>query len=274
VVVIKKTLALVLLGFAVSSYAQEGEVQAPLPSYSQGASGLFEVKAIFDDFHNQSFRSSGLQYGAELAWEYPGEFKVYAGAPFYYGQVQNKNVSEWGNPYIGAEVMAWEARGFQAWASLENHFLHPDGAIAARHNTVIPGLELRYDKMRTVGALGVNYYSRYGEQDSHVDVKDIAAAHFSLGRKLGRRFTLEGQILWYRAFGVTKDDLIIARECDWMGAGPVGIFNLGSGVALRSELIFPVRESRSQAETEVAVWDASLPKVNEVTWRTDLGVLF
>ncbi len=267
-------LLLTLSSHAQEDYASEGQITTPAPSPSSEAPTFIRVHAIFDSFQNQSFRKSGIQYGAEVGFESLGEYYVFAGAPMYYGQVQTKNVSEFGNPYIGGEVLFFESGALHNWVSLSNSFGRPDAEIAARNSTLKPGLELRYDKIKTVGSLGADYFWRYGEQDTKVDVKDIISAHASVGRKLSRRFTLEAEVLWYRAFGVKMDGLIIAPQSDWAGAGPVGKFHLGSGVLLRTSLLFPVHRNRSQAETEVAVWDASLPKTNEVTWQTDVGVQF
>jgi hypothetical protein len=269
-------LFLVML-FAFSSNAQEettGEVNTPLPRYSGGNVGSYRFKAIFDSFKNQSFRSSGLTYGAELGYQSIGEFSIYGGVPYLYGQTQGKNVSELGNPYVGGEALFFESAGIQTWGSLEHKFSRPEAEIAARHNTAIPGFDIRYERSKTVASLGANYHLRYGENDSSVDVKDVVSAHASFGRKLSRRLTLEAEVLWYRAFGVKKGDLVFARECDWAGAGPVARIYLGSGVMMKSSLLFPIHNSRSQAETEVAVWDATLPKVSEVTWKTDVGVQF
>jgi len=264
----------ILFGVIASAQEQVGEITAPETDFRSESSGVFEMRAIFDSFRNQSARMSGLKYGAELGYQSPGKYAIYFGFPFLYGQVQSKNVSELGNPYAAGELQLADWDGFRTFAELEHHFIRSDALIASRHNTLIPGLELRYDKFKTVAQLGAYYHLRYGEADPSVDVKDIVSTQLSFGRKLSRRFTLEGQVLWYRAFGVKKGDLVFAREADWAGAGPVGLLKLGSGVAMRTSLLFPIHLTRSQTETEVAVWDSSRPKVNEVTWKTDLGVQF
>lgn len=272
----KLQLLFLVMLFAFSTHAQEeaGEIATPAPQYHGGNIGSYKFKAIFDSFKNQSFRSSGLTYGAEVGYQLLGQFSLYGGASYLYGQTQGKNVTELGNPYVGGDVLLFDSAGIQTWGNIEHKFSRPEAEIAARHNTLIPGFDIRYDRVKTVASLGANYHLRYGENDSHVDVKDVASAHASFGRKLSRRLTLEGEIVWYRAFGVKKDDLVLARECDWAGAGPVAKIYLGSGVMMKSSLLFPIHNSRSQAETEVAVWDATLPKVSEVTWKTDVGVQF
>ncbi len=281
----KFQILLLAILFAISSHAQEeegGQVSAPTPTYHGGNIGSFRFKALFDSFKNQSFRSSGLTYGAEVGYQSLGEYSIYTGLPYLYGQTQNKNVSELGNPYVGGDFAFFSSSGIQTWGSLEHKFIRSDAELAARHNTLIPGFDIRYERVRTVASIGANYHLRYGEQDSNVDVKDVVSAHASFGRKLGRRLTLEAQVLWYRAFGVKKretingnlTDLVLARESDWAGAGPVARIYLGSGVMMKTSLLFPIHNSRTQAETEVAVWDASLPKVSEVTWKTDVGVQF
>lgn len=272
-----KLLAVTFLLLSISSNAQEervSEVTAPTPTRHSHTPQLFRVEGLFSSFRNQSFRTAGITYGLEVGYESLSEFFIYVGAPVLYGQVQGKNVHEMGNFYLGGELMTYENSGVQIWTLGENKFSQSNGEIASRHNTLIPGLDIRYDRLKMIGNVGAKYHWRYGEADSKADIKDILSLHFSLGRRIGRRLTLGAEVLWFRAQGVTNESLVIAPPVDWAGAGPVAKIHMGGGVLMKSSLMFPVHNSRGQAETEVAVWDESLPNVSEVTWRTDIGVQF
>ncbi|MGE3973974.1 MAG: hypothetical protein AB7F59_05555 [Bdellovibrionales bacterium] len=242
------------------------------PGLFYGARWGFGLEA--DSFRNESFRQSGTSYGLGLTLRKPGRYEFGFGGNYLVGQVRGGEVKEIGNPYGRFALSVWDMGRLETWIHGMATFSRPGSKLAARHDTYRAGMEWKFNPLRYVSSLGVGYRWRLNEEDTSVDIRDIVDLELMVGRKIFRQWTVFGHMLWYRAYGVAKDKMEIARGVDWAGIGPGVKWQHASQFFISSRLTYPLAQSRSSKETEVAVWDSSLPSASDLTWRTDVGVQF
>jgi len=227
-----------------------------------------------DYFENKTFETAGLSYSASVGLFVPNSYYVYAGAPFLTGNVRGLSSNELGNPFIGGEVRLFNIEQAEVWVNGLAKFSRPGAEIAAHHDTYRPGGEIRFTSGRFFGSMGGGYSIRDNEEDQRVDVGDVVDAEFMLGRKIFQRWAIFGKLTWYRAYGVRMGDVVFARTSEWAGFAPGVRYRLFGGVDLINSITFPILQTQSTQETEVALWDIGYPRVSEITWNTELGVQF
>jgi hypothetical protein len=264
---------------AIDEIEQEPVEEVPAARSRYQGPGLFHgtrfgLTVDFDSFRNQSFRYSGTSYGLGLNLKKPGKYEFGVGSSYLVGQVRNVEVREMGNPYGLMKLGIWSFSRFEMWLHGQATMARQGAKIAARHDTYRAGLEFQVNPLKYVSSLGVGYRLRTNEEDTSVDIRDIVDAELMVGRKIFQKWTVYGHLLWYRAYGVEKNKMEIARTAEWAGAGPGVKWQTSPQFFISSYVTFPLSQSRSVEETEIAVWDASLPSAGDVTWRTDLGVQF
>jgi hypothetical protein len=242
------------------------------PGFFGGARWVLDMGA--DSFERESFRQTGTAYGLGLSMKRAGKYELGAGGSYLVGESRGVEVKELGNPFVKANIGVLSFSRFELWLQAQATISRPGAKLAARHDTYRMGLEFQYNPLRYESRLGAGYRLRKNEEDSTVDIRDITDAEMMVGRRFFRKLTLYGHGMWYRASGVEKNRIEIAKPAEWIGAGPGMKFQVSPQFFLKSQVTYAVSRTRSVEETEFAVWDSTLPSGNDPTWQTDVGVQF
>lgn len=217
---------------------------------------------------------SGVNYTLGLSLASAGDFQIYADVPFLWGETRGAPVQELGNPKIGLDFSFLRTGDFDFWAELSATVTQPSGRLAARYDTYRAGGELRFRRARYFGTMGAGQRFRMNEQDKQVDVGNVSDFDFSAGYSLRRQWAVLGLLEWFRSEGVIARNMVYARPAEWAGVSPAIRYRGAGGFEILTAVTFPILHSREEEEMEVAFWDSTVPRVSQVSLRTQVGVWF
>jgi hypothetical protein len=281
--------ALTTFGFVViglsSSYAQESdsigydEIIADLESNSPSSmkDTQFSTGLAVGDFQNVAYKMSGQIYSGSFQFTQPGDWITGIDIPYLVGYNTGEGSQELGNPKLRVRYNLWQmTEKFSVWipASVRIGQRGDRYLLASHHDTVRGGLDFDYHRALLTASLGGGYQLRANEEDKRFDVGDIYDFHTSLRLALAPRWAVRAQLEWYRVLATKIRQQVVGQNIDWASVSPGVSYELTPGVNLTADVVFPVLQSGTPYETDLAFNEVYYPQTSSVTMGWGVGASF
>ena len=256
----------------------DGAIEAPVPRGSSGGSSpSFGMGFGGRTFQNVAYNLAGQLYSVDLRLSRPGDWQIGLEAPYIEGTNTGRHTNELGNVSFHSRFNIWElGDGFSLWIpfSVRIGQKGKQAVIASHHDTYRLGAALEYRNGRVESRMEAAYSLRAMEEDPQWDVGNVADVGMSL------RYVLTGKLAatmgwdWYRVEPVKFQKKEVGSQVDWSTVSPGLEYRLSRGVDLKSYVAFPLLQSSTPYETDMALVEVYYPYASSVTFGWGLGAHF
>lgn len=229
------------------------------------------------EFSNVAYNLSGQIYTLTLQLTKPKDWIVGVDAPYLMGTNTGKASQEMGNFNFRSRFNIWQMSDeFSMWIpfSLRVGQRGNGFRLASHHDTYRAGIDIDYYRGILSSSIGGGYQYRTLEEDPRYDIGDISDFHTTLRIALTQKVALRGQLEWYRVFPTKIRKQTVGRTVDWASVSPGVSVELVEGLNLMSEVTFPIMQSGTPFETDLAFGEVYYPQTSSVTWSWGLGANF
>jgi hypothetical protein len=301
---IRITLFVIFLIFRSSqSLGQDNEevsFSEIVESYEKAESSPGTIRYGFNvganSLRNEALSSSGMIYKLNWKLERPFNYGLYGTFSLLSGTRRGQPVREIGKFRIGGQVFLGRLERFDFWLEGEGKVAFSDSQLSSRYDTYRVGLKNNYRMKRIVGAMAFGHSFRVNEKGTSLQINEsgllinlprnekinnlgldlggIYDFHFTLGYAIHPKWIISAYLDWYRLQPVKLGHLNLSKDVNWAAVGPELKYSWKSGASLKTRLLLPAMNSRSQREAEMGFWDLDSPIVSSLNWHTELGLTF
>ena len=267
-----------------SSYAKDGEglsYDEIVASIENSRSSHLDTRTSFgfssSDFDNRAYRLRGQMYSFSAQVTSPSNWLLGLDLPYLNGKNTGEYSAELGNPNIRTRFNFWQmSDDFSVWlpVSVRLGQRGPDYLLASHHDTYRGGLDLDYHKGQMSSTIGAAYHLRTLEEDKRFDIGDIYDMHTIMRYAITPTFALRGRFEWYSVQPTKIERMPMTERVDWAAVSPGASYQIMNGLTLMSEVTFPVLQTATPYETDLAFGEVYYPAASDVTWSWGLGANF
>lgn len=279
-----KVLSLILLLFIFSpwsSRAQEYDYDEIVSQLEDKAIDNSEPEVSFGisttEFNNIAYDLHGRFYNASVVLTKRDLWLIGLEVPYIYGTNTGVDSQEMGNILFKSRFNAYDiGDGFSLWVPFSVRIGQRGQSflIASHHDTYRLGLDIDYINGNLGSSLGVGYQLRTLEEDPNYNIGDVIDAKYGLRVKISERFSAQGVFQWYRVQATQIKKRAVGAAVDWAALSPGLAFELTKGLALTSSVVFPVFQSGTPFETDLAFGEIYYPQTSRVSFAWGLGANF
>lgn len=267
-----------------SGYAQENDVidYDEIVAQMEQATAVDHPQTFSFGFSNSEFKNTAYLLSGQI-WNISPTFSkknLWAlgfDIPYLMGRAGERVSQEIGNIRFRSRFNAWDISSeYSLWFPFSVRLAQRGEtfALASQHDTYRAGIEIDYKNGLLSNSMGVGYQLRTLENDPKFDVGDIVDFHnfvrLGLTEALAARINFE----FYRVYPTSYKKTNLVKTIDWASVSPGLSLELVNGLFVTAEIVFPVIQSGTPLETDLAFGEVYYPQASSITTNWGLGANF